>query len=116
MSFEQLVASNEIIGMVRRIIGGFEIDEESLALDLIDEVGPGGEFLTSRHTLKHFRENWMPELLCRSAYEKWEMEGKKDLGTKAGEKARFILDNHVPPPLPGDVCERLREIIESMDG
>ena len=76
-SFEQLVVTNEVIGMIRRITQGFEINEETMALDLIDEVGPGGEFLTSKHTLKHFKENWFPQLISRSPYEKWEQEGKR---------------------------------------
>jgi len=112
-SFEQLVVSNEVIGMVRRITGGFEINEETLALDLIDKVGPGGEYLTSEHTLKHFKENWFPELLCRKAYESWEKEGSKDLGTVANEKARHILENHVPKPLDDSIKSKLREIVES---
>lgn len=112
-SFEQLVVSNEVIGMVRRITGGFEINEETLALDLIDKVGPGGEYLTSDHTLKHFKENWFPELLSRKAYESWVQDGSKDLGTVANEKAKFILENHVPKPLDDSVKDKLREIVES---
>jgi len=112
-SFEQLVVANEVIGMVRRITGGLPVNEETLALDLIDTVGPGGEFLTSEHTLKHFRENWRPELLCRKAYERWVEEGSKELGTVASEKARFIIENHVPKPLDDDVREKLRGLVES---
>jgi trimethylamine--corrinoid protein Co-methyltransferase len=112
-SFEQLLVSNEVIGMVRRITGGFEINEDTLALDLINTIGPGGEFLTSNHTLKHFKENWFPELLCRKAYESWEQDGRKDLGTVANEKARYILENHTPKPLDDSVKSKLREIIES---
>jgi len=112
-SFEQLVVSNEVIGMVRRITGGFEINEGTLALDLIDKVGPGGEYLTSEHTLKHFKENWLPKLLCRKAYESWVEDGSKDLGTVANEKARQILENHVPEPLDDKIKDKLTEIVES---
>lgn len=113
MSFEQLVVSNEVIGMVRRITGGFEINEETLALDLIDKVGPGGEYLTSKHTLKHFKENWFPELISRKAYESWAQDGRKDLGTVANEKAKSILENHVPKQLDDSIKDKLREIVES---
>ncbi|UCC38582.1 MAG: trimethylamine methyltransferase family protein [Candidatus Aminicenantes bacterium] len=112
-SFEQLVVSNEVIGMVRRITQGFKINKETMALDLIDEIGPGGEFLSSDHTLKHFRENWFPDLISRIPYEKWTGEGKKDLGTKANEKARFILDNHNPRPLEENLRKELRSIVKS---
>jgi trimethylamine--corrinoid protein Co-methyltransferase len=113
MSFEQLVASNEVIGLVRRITGGFEINDETLALDLIDETGPGGEYLTSAHTLRNFRRNWFPDLLSRITYEKWEKEGQKDLGQRAGDKARFILENHKPLPLDDEIRKKLQKLIQS---
>jgi trimethylamine--corrinoid protein Co-methyltransferase len=112
-SFEQIVVSNEVIGMVRRITGGFEINEETLALDLIDKVGPGGEYLTSDHTLRNFRENWFPELISRRAYETWVQDGSKDLGTVANDKVKFIIENHIPEPLDDGIKEKLREIVES---
>ena len=114
-SFEQLVVSNEIIGMVRRITQGFEINEETMGLDLIDEIGPGGEYLTSEHTLKHFKENWYPELLSRSPYEKWKEEGGKDLKTRSNEKAKYILENYTPKPLEEGVKNELRKIVELRD-
>lgn len=115
VSFEQLVVSNEVIGMVRRITQGFEINEETMALDLMDKIGPGGEFLTSEHTLRHFRENWFPDLIWRFPYEKWEKKGKKDLGTRANEKARHILENHHPKPLEKNLKAELRKLVKSMD-
>jgi trimethylamine--corrinoid protein Co-methyltransferase len=115
MSFEQLVASSEVIGMVRRITQGIEINEETLALDLIDEIGPGGEYLTSKHTLKHFKRNWFPSLISRVPYETWEKGGKKDLGKKANEKARDILKNHNPVPLSKNIKAELQKMIRSVD-
>lgn len=114
-SFEQLVVSDEVIGMVRRITGGIEVNEETMALDLIDEIGPGGEFLTSDHTLKHFRENWRPRLISRLPYDKWVNGGKKDLGARANERARHILENHVLRPLDEKVRAELKKIIKTMD-
>ena len=114
-SFEQVIVSNEVIGMVRRITQGFEINEETMALDLIDKIGPGGEYLTSEHTLKHFKENWYPELISRVPYEKWEEEGKKDLGIKANEKAKHILENHTPKALEEKLKAELRKIVKSRD-
>lgn len=114
-SFEQVIVSNEVIGMVRRITQGFEINEETMALDLIDKIGPGGEYLTSEHTLKHFKENWYPELISRVPYEKWEEEGKKDLGIKANEKVKHILENHTPKPLEEKLKAELRKIVKSRD-
>jgi len=114
-SFEQLVVSNDVIGLVRRIYRGVEVNEETMALDLIDEIGPGGEYLTSEHTLKHFKENWYPELLSRVPYDRWEKEDKKDLGTKARERAKHILENHTPQPLEKKLKAELRKIVKSRD-
>jgi trimethylamine--corrinoid protein Co-methyltransferase len=114
-SLQQLVVSNEVIGMVRRIYRGIDVNEETLALDLIDEVGPGGEFLTSEHTLRHFRGNWYSDLIQRVPHEKWVDEGRKDLGTRANEKAREILENHQPKPLDENVQKELKKIIASME-
>jgi trimethylamine--corrinoid protein Co-methyltransferase len=114
-SYEQLVVSNEVISMVRRITGGFEINEETLALDLIHQVGPGGEYLTSEHTLKHFKENWSPRLFSRTSYERWEKESKKDLAARANEKAREILKTHASRPLEKGLAAELGKIIKSMD-
>ncbi len=114
-SFEQLVVSNEVIGMVRHITQGFEINEETLAIDLINEIGPGGEYLSSEHTLKHFRGNWFPDLISRLPYDIWEKENNKDLGTRANERAKYILENHTPEPIEEQLKNELREIIKSAE-
>ncbi|NIM90654.1 MAG: trimethylamine methyltransferase [Candidatus Aminicenantes bacterium] len=114
-SFEQLVVSNDVIGLVRRICSGIEVNEETMTLDLIDEIGPGGEYLTSDHTLRHFKENWYPELISRVPYDRWEKEDKKDLGTKARDRAKYILENHTPQPLEKKLKAELRKIAESRD-
>ena len=111
--YEQLVVSNEVIKMVRRITRGVDVNEETMALDVIYEVGPGGEFLTSRHTLNHFRENFFPELISRLPYETWVQKDGKDLGTRANEKVRYILENHDPKPLEERIKTELRHIVES---
>ncbi|MFC1558020.1 trimethylamine methyltransferase family protein [candidate division KSB1 bacterium] len=114
-SFEQLVVSDEVIGFMRHITRGFEINEDTLALDLIDEIGPGGEFLTSRHTLEHFKENWFADLISKTQYTKWEEEGKTDLSTRANERAKYILDNHVPKPLEEQLKNEINKIVKSRD-
>jgi len=112
-SFEQIVVSAEVAGSVLRIAGGIDVDEETMALDLIAEVGPGGEYLTTEHTLKHFRDNWFPRLIARDPYEKWEQKGRKDLGRRANEFVRHVLEKHEPKPLDLRVEEELRRIVRS---
>jgi trimethylamine--corrinoid protein Co-methyltransferase len=110
-SLEYIVASDEFIGLVKRIMRGIEVSDETLALDVIDEVGPGGEFLSHAHTYDHFKEDWFPSLFDRGSYESWVKEGKKPLGERANERVREILDTHDPLPLPEGAKDRLTSIL-----
>ena len=87
-SLAQLVICDEILGWLEHFVRGAEITEESLALDLIDEIGPDGQFLQSEHTLKHFRERWYPGLFDRNNYEGWLAKGAKTLGERAASACR----------------------------
>ena len=113
--YEQIVVSNEVISMIRRITRGMELNEETIALDLINKIGPGGEYLTTDHTLKHFKKNWFPDLISRVPYENWATAGKKDLAMRANERARQILETHTPKPLDENLKAELRKIIQSKD-
>jgi trimethylamine--corrinoid protein Co-methyltransferase len=111
-SLEYIVASDELIGMVKRLMGGVEVSEETLAVDVIDQVGPGGQFLTDDHTLRHFREDWVPQLFDRGTYDTWVAQGSKTLGQRANDRVREILETHVPEPLPEEVKAKLAATIE----
>ena len=78
-SYDLVVLSNEIISMAKRMMQGILVDEETLALDVIDQVGPGGNFLTKDYTLRQFRENWYPELMDRNDLNTRAAKGKKRL-------------------------------------
>ena len=111
-SYEMMVMTNEIIAMVKRIMRGIEVNDESLALDVIDKVGPGGNFLQEKHTLQHFRkEHWHPELMDRSNYEKWMQDGRKTLGQRASEKVKQILAEYHPKPLSPEQLSQIDAII-----
>ncbi len=108
---DALTMEDEIISYARRIKQGFEIDEETLALDVIKEVGPKGEFLTHDHTAENFREVWYPTLLDRRIYQQWATESK-DMRTRVHEKTAKILEEHTAEPLPEGVAAKLDEVIE----
>ena len=94
-TFEQLVIDNEILGYLDRVIRGMEVNNETLAVNLIRKVGHGGQFLKEPHTLKEFRnELWMPDISCRSAFGRWVKRGGHDVVATAREKARKILSDH----------------------
>jgi len=108
---EALVVDNEIVDYVLRFVQGIEVNDDALALDVIDKAGPGGHFLGEKHTLKHFRERWMPRLDVDSL-ETWEKEGIKSLGELAHEKVKEILATHKPTPLPEDVDREISRILQ----
>jgi len=114
-SYEQLVAMDEIAGLVKRYAGGIEINADTMALDAIEDVGPGGHFLEHEHTFQHFRRNWVPELFDRGSREDWEMEGKQTMGDRAAAKVRDTLDNYVPPALDESIAEALDAVIQKAE-
>jgi trimethylamine--corrinoid protein Co-methyltransferase len=111
-SYEMLVAMDEIAGLVKRFMRGVEITEETLALEVIDEVGPGGHFVDRGHTFRHFRQNWFPRLLDRATRKNWEAGGQLTLGDRAAARVREILERHEPAPLDEATAARLEAIIQ----
>ncbi|MHB9091240.1 MAG: trimethylamine methyltransferase family protein, partial [Chloroflexota bacterium] len=110
-SLEQLAMCDEFIGWVKRFMEGVPVDDESLALDLIDELGPEGAYLGNDHTSRHFREDWYPRLFERQNYEGWLAEGSLTLRERANERVRQVLAEHAPEPLPADVVRALDAIV-----
>jgi trimethylamine--corrinoid protein Co-methyltransferase len=111
-SYQQLVSMNEVAGLVKRIMRGMDLTEETVPLDVIDQVGPGGHFLGETHTLEHFRQNWIPELFDRSPRDEWEKDGALTLGDRAAERVRHILREHEPAPLDGEIAVALEDVIQ----
>jgi trimethylamine--corrinoid protein Co-methyltransferase len=101
----------ELFDLVRRIPLGFEVDEDALALELIEKVGPGEHFLGEPHTLRHMREFWTSRYMDTEPWEIWEEGGKPQPPQRAAERARELLDSHEPTPLPPAVDDRIREVI-----
>ncbi len=112
-SLQMVVMTDEIIAMVKRMMEGIEINKETLALSVIDRVGPGGHFLVEDHTLRHLRgSHWYPKLLNRKNFQNWEREGKKTLGDKLDERVKDILKEHIPEPLSQGIKRKVNRIIE----
>lgn len=111
-SLQQAVLMDEAIDMVKHFLGGIPVTKETMALDLIDGVGPGGQYLDSSHTAKHFKtEFWFPSLMDRSHWDMWKNEGKKTLGDRVQEKLNHILDTHKVLPLPEQIQKEINSII-----
>ena len=106
-----LVMCNEIISYVKRFVRGFDLDDKHIGLDLIRQVGPGGEFLSTAQTMEMFKtEHWLPDLCNRDNLETWRMKGRKDWAEMCTEKAREILKTHAPEPLTDAAASELTEI------
>jgi trimethylamine---corrinoid protein Co-methyltransferase len=110
-SLAQLVICNEIVSWIKRYLSQIEISQETLAVDLIDSVGPDGQYLDSDHTLNNFQERWYPEVFEHTLYSQWQDEGSMDLAQRAETCVDQILSNHTPVPLPKDISGTLKGIV-----
>lgn len=110
-STEMLVMGNEVIGMAKRFIRGIEVTRETLARDVIEQVGPGGHYLMEDHTYDHFRDQlWAPNLLARQNYDDWQQAGAKDMTQRLREKVAALVESHQVPPLPDKTAAALERL------
>jgi len=114
-SMEMAVICNEIAGMIYRVAQDVEITEETKAVDVIKEVGPGGHFMSHKHTLNHINDIFLHTLFDKESEVTWIKAGKKDIRDIAREKCKIILKEHFPEPLPKDVQEKLRQIVKDAE-
>ncbi len=115
-SAEMLVLCDEAVGMIKHYLKGIEITPETLALDVIKSVGPGGNFIAEQHTLDHFKNHlFFPELLNRQAIDKWEEGGAKNFEQRANQKVREILERDPACSLPEDVAAKVKAIVAKRD-
>ncbi len=113
--FGQLVMDNEIARMIKHVVGGIRVDDESLAVDDINAVGAFGDFLSLDATLRHMREQSQPRFIDRRVREDWAATGATDMLQRATAEAVRILDQPVPHPLEPEVAARLRAIVEAAE-
>ena len=111
-SLTSLVLVNEIIAETKRFLQGFQVNEETLAIDTIRQVGPGGHFLQAEHTLNHFKsESWIPRFFDRLPYQTWLEEGKPEAAEKIQNRVKEILEAGGTAELPKGLQEHLKVII-----
>jgi len=115
-SLELITTMDEFVSMIRHILRGIKVNDDTLAVDLIGKVGPGGNYLAEKHTRNRFREEiWFPTLIDRWKREQWKVRGSKDFQQRAREKTMEILSTHTPEPLPNDVCDKLTRIAKEAE-
>ena len=108
----QLVVSDELMSVIRRFVRGFEINDDTLAIDVIDQVSRTHNFLDTEHTFKHYKSEYlMPELFVRTEPQRWTADGKEDMICRASKKLKHILANHRPAELPKEVINKIDAVI-----
>ncbi len=110
-SFEMIVLTDELVAMTDSLMCGFEVNQDSLLLDEIDRVGPGGNYLSTKQTLRRFRDFWYPDLLDRSIRSTWLKNGGVTLGERLNARVKEILKEHRPEPLETGVKRHIDEIL-----
>jgi trimethylamine--corrinoid protein Co-methyltransferase len=115
-SMEMVCLGNEMASLARRISRGIRVEPEAFALNLIDQVGPGGTFLDTDHTFQHFRkEFWFPKMCARGSFQAWQEQGSRNMADRLNAQARRIMTEHQPQKLPAEVSARLSQIIEKRE-
>jgi trimethylamine--corrinoid protein Co-methyltransferase len=114
-SYEMIVIGDEIIGFVRHLLDGVELTPETMALDVIDQVGPGGDHLSTDHTLGHFKECWYPNILERFSHQSWTELGRPTAVETARKVARDAIASYTPEPLPEATVETLQGLVAAAD-
>jgi trimethylamine--corrinoid protein Co-methyltransferase len=116
LCYEKIITDHEFLGMVERLVRGIEVSDETLGVDLIDEVGPGGHFLAKKHTRRHHsREHFVPNIFDTRPYETWAASDTKDIRVRAREEVKRILREHEPPPLDRGVEKELEEYVRMVE-
>jgi trimethylamine--corrinoid protein Co-methyltransferase len=115
IDYGQMVMDNEFARMIKYVVQGIPVNDETLAVDVIHEIGVGKDFLSHENTYKHMRSQSQPQLIDRRTREDWVASGKTDMYERAMEEVRYILENHKPDPLPDGAAEKIRSIVEESE-
>jgi trimethylamine--corrinoid protein Co-methyltransferase len=112
----QLAMMDEAIGYGRRITRGIEVNEDTLAVDVINHVGPNGHYLREQHTRRYYKtEFWYPNLLDRRNYEEWDMMGKQRMRDRVVARVQDILASHQPSPIKPETEKVIQQVLEAAE-
>ena len=111
-SLQLMVICADFIGFLRAATAGVTVNDETLALDVIEDLGPTGDYLSHDHTMQHFREPYYSKLAEKGVYAQWLHKGGTTMEQRAGRLIDKILAEHEPEPLPPDVQRDIRRIVE----
>jgi len=113
-SLEQLIVDNQMVSYIKRIMGAFTVNDDTLAVDLIKKVGIGGNFMAEEHTVKHFRQElWMPRGFDRHNWDAWLAGGGKSIGDWATAEKERILSTYIPTPMDERLALEIDRIVNA---
>lgn len=114
--YAKLVMDNEFATMIKKVISGIDVNEETLATEVIKSVGAGGEFVSHEHTYKHFKaEQSQSKLIDRRMGPDWLAMGGTDITQRANKVAQDLYTNYRPDPLPADIIIKLRQTVNEAE-
>ncbi len=111
-SFQLLAMCNEHLGFLRAATAGVSTVDDDLALDVIEELGPTGDYMSHQHTLDNFRRAYHSKMVDKRPYSQWEKKGATTMEQRAAERVDKILAEHEAPALPDDVQRGIKQIVE----
>jgi len=111
-SLQLMVIADDMLGWIRAATAGVPVTDETLALDVVEELGPDGDYLSHDHTYRHFKDAYYSKLADRQIFSAWEADGSTTMAERAAQKVDNILENHKPEPLPDEIRQELRAYIE----
>lgn len=111
----QLVLDDEVAGMIKRTVNGIEVNDKTLSLDTIKEVGPFKDYLAHKTTFDHMRLTTSPKLMNRQMRPRWETAGGKDAYQRARDEVHHILKTYEPPKLSDEVLKKVRDIVDGAE-
>lgn len=113
-SFEMIVLTDELIAMTDHLMKGIEINDDTVMIDELDKVGPGGQFMDSKETYKRFKEYWYPGLLDHKVYSRWMEDGSKTMGQRLNAKVKELIKEHKAPELSSEKKQKIDEILATV--
>lgn len=114
-SLPLMAIADDLLGWIRAATRGVPVTEETLALDVVEELGPEGDYLSHDHTFKHFRDPYYSKLADRQIYSSWEADGSTSMAERAARKVDEILTSHKPEPLRDEIKMELEEYVEKAE-
>ena len=115
LDYGKLVMDDEINRTIIQVVKGFEVNAETLSVDLIEEVGHAGNHLTHPTTYNHFKDFMSPSLMDRETYESWTSKGETSLHARALEHAKSVVETHRPTPISSQAQKEIDEIIRETE-